>query len=114
MAITDEKWSANSVDSVTPGVENAGKLLYVDAYGNGSFLQLGDGLEIVNGRLCIIGTVTPESAGDLIVADDGDGNVTIVSKGGASITDDGNGNVTIVSTGGVSITDDENGNVVIA
>ena len=114
VAITDEKWSANSVDSVTPGVENAGKLLYVDAYGNGSFLQLGDGLEIVNGRLCIIGTVTPESAGDLIVADDGDGNVTIVSKGGASITDDGNGNVTIVSTGGVSITDDENGNVVIA
>lgn len=45
---------------VTPGVENTGKLLYVDESGNGSFLQLGDGLEIVNGRLCITGTVTPD------------------------------------------------------
>lgn len=42
------------------GKENAGKLLYVGADGNVALLQLGTGLEIVNGRLCIIGTVTPD------------------------------------------------------
>lgn len=42
------------------GEDNAGKLLYVDGSGNVAYLQLGTGLEIVDGRLCIIGTVTPD------------------------------------------------------
>ena len=46
--------------AITPGIENAGKLLYVEDDGNVAFLQLGAGLEILNGRLCIIGTVTPD------------------------------------------------------
>ena len=46
--------------AITPGIENKGKLLYVDDSGNVAYLQLGTGLEIINGRLCIIGTVTPD------------------------------------------------------
>ena len=78
VAITDEKWAGNSVNAITPGVENAGKLLYVDADGNGSFLQLGTGLEIINGRLCITGTVTPDEPAEAITfTQTGENSVTV-------------------------------------
>lgn len=61
VTITDAEWkSTGSGGAITPGIENAGKLLYVDESGNVAYLQLGTGLEIVDGRLCIIGTVTPD------------------------------------------------------
>jgi hypothetical protein len=53
--------AAERAENIAPGGEgNSGKLLYVDNAGNVAHLQLGTGLEIVNGRLCIIGTVTPD------------------------------------------------------
>lgn len=79
VTITDAEWkSTGSGGTITPGVENAGKLLYVDADGNGSFLQLGTGLEIINGRLCITGTVTPgEPAGAITFTQTGENAVTV-------------------------------------
>lgn len=62
--ITEEGGMANwlPLDEIfpKPGEENKGKLSYVDDTGNVAYLQLGDGLEIVDGRLCIIGTITPD------------------------------------------------------
>lgn len=53
--------AAERAENIVPGgAGNSGKLLYVDSAGNVAHLQLGTGLEIVNGRLCIIGTVTPD------------------------------------------------------
>lgn len=80
VTITDAEWkSTGSGGAITPGIENAGKLLYVDDAGNGAFLQLGDGLEIVNGRLCITGTVTPDEPAEAIAFEQTGENSVAVS-----------------------------------
>lgn len=70
---------------VTPGVENTGKLLYVDESGNVSFLQLGDGLEIRNGRLCITGTVTPDEPDTPVEPDEPAETITFTQTGENSV-----------------------------
>lgn len=73
-------------ETITPGIENAGKLLYVDESGNEAFLQLGDGLEIVNGRLCITGTVTPDEPDTPVEPDEPAEPITFAQTGENSVT----------------------------
>jgi hypothetical protein len=94
--------------AITPGIENAGKLLYVDESGNGAFLQLGDGLEIRNGRLCIVGTVTPDEPAEAIAFEQTGENSVAVSGVVFEQQEDGT-----VLWGGATFTPGEENTVVI-
>lgn len=88
------------------GVENAGKLLYINADGLLVPLALGDGLDIVNGVLRITAEITPDT--QIIFEDAGGG---VVTMSGAEFTDQGDGTVLI---GNASFTDQGNGVVLFS
>lgn len=95
----------NGYVSVNQGAENSGKLLYIGTDGQLVPLNLGDGLEIVDGVLRITAVITPET--QIVFEDEGGGMVMMNSTefveqsdgevliSGTSFTDQGNGVVLI-------------------
>ena len=79
----------------------ANHLLFVGDDGKITPLALGEGLEIVDGKLVVSTSIA------VALVDDGAGNVSMT---GATLTDDGAGNATLH---GAALSDDGNGNVII-